>query len=331
MIERLGVKIHLNKRLGKDIHLKELHEKGYEAVFLGVGCPEGSALGLPGDKAQGVTESLSYLKEFNLHGQVKTGKNVVVIGGGNAAIDAARTAKRLGAEKVTIVYRRARAQMPAWEEEIHAALDEHIALETLVAPVEILSREGHVVGLKCKRQILGDYDRSGRRAPVAGSSPDYVIDCDQVIAAIGQNTTFAPLLKDLTIKTNKWGQPTYDKQTGATSVPWLFIGGDAALGAASVVEAVSGGERAAVSIDRLLSGENHAFWRRVRPVNTAFDPDAEPVMTQRATIPCLTAHERVKGFAEVEQSWTSPTALKEARRCLRCDFGKPCDTTQSHS
>jgi NADH-quinone oxidoreductase subunit F len=326
MIERLGVTIETGRALGRDFTLESLRGEGYSAVFLGVGCPEGVELGIPGDRTAGVMESLDFLREYNTKGQVEVGKHVVVIGGGNAAIDAARTALRLGAGKVTIVYRRTRAQMPAWEEEIHAAEEEGIELMTLVAPIEVIAENGRVSGLKCSRQILGDYDRSGRRKPVAGSAPDFVLPCDQVIGAIGQTVDFAPLLGSVALNTTKDGRPVYDELTGQTSEPWLFVGGDAAVGASSVVEAVAGGERAAAGIDQMLTGANHAFWRRAQPIDTLFDPDADPVSYARAEVQALPAKQRRSDFREVEQSWSVSVALREAKRCLRCDYGKTCET-----
>ena len=167
MIERLGVTIETGKALGRDFTLAGLKEQGYEAVFVGVGAPQGVKIGVPGDDAAGVTEALSFLREYNVNGTATVGKNVAVIGGGNAAIDAARTALRLGAESVTILYRRTRAQMPAWGEEIDAADLEGITIETLVAPVEI------VVTL-CKGDCVNEWQRawsphcSGCCSPVAG-------------------------------------------------------------------------------------------------------------------------------------------------------------------
>jgi NADH-quinone oxidoreductase subunit F len=326
MIERLGVTIETGKRLGRDYTLESLRADGYESLFLGVGCPEGTRLGIPGDKTPGIIESLDFLREHNLKGETHVGKHVAVIGGGNTAVDAARTALRLGAEKVTIVYRRTRLQMPAWEEEIRAAEAEGIALMTSVAPVEVLAKNGSMTGLKCRHQIMAEYDKSGRRRPVAGTDPDFLIECDQVIAAVGQRVGLAALLGSVRIKTTEDGRPVYDSLTGQTSEPWLFVGGDMVTGPASVVEAVAAGEKAAIGIDGLLTGENHAFWRRALPVDTHFDPDADPVTYPRAEM--VTLHSRLSrnSFAEAEESWTAAVALRETKRCLRCDFGKPCET-----
>ncbi|MBN2320106.1 MAG: FAD-dependent oxidoreductase [Acidobacteria bacterium] len=322
MIEQMGVSIHTGKRLGRDFSLSGLRDEGYEAVFLGIGCPEGMPLGIPGDDAEGVLDALRFLTAFNLSGTREVGRRVAVVGGGNAAIDAARTALRLGAETVTIVYRRTRAQMPAWEEEIRAAKEEGVILETLLSPVAVVLKDGVVEGLQCRRQALGDYDASGRRRPVARKDSDFVLPCEQVITAVGQKTDFDAILGDTRVERDKYGQIVSDRQTGRTSIPWLFIGGDAATGAASVVEAVAGGERAAAGIDAMLTGTSHAFWRRPEVVDTYFDPDAEPVGYPRAEVPVLQPKQRSRNFQEVELSWSEAVAVREARRCLRCDYGK---------
>ena len=256
------------------------------------------------------------------------GKRVAVIGGGNSAIDAARTALRLGADQVTILYRRTRAQMPAWAEEIDAAEEERIVLQPLVAPVEIVhDAAGKLVGVMCRPMTLGDYDASGRRRPVAGRNADFVVECDQVIAAIGQWLDSEPLFDGVPVETTRKGWLKTDKD-GRTSVEWIFAGGDAVTGPSSVVAAIGAGEKAAVSIDELLSGANHAFWRRDVAVDTAFDPDADPDETPRADVPVVAASMRVGSFDEVELSWAAEVAVAEARRCLRCDYGKTCAETE---
>jgi NADH-quinone oxidoreductase subunit F len=329
MIERMGVTIETGKAMGPDFTLASLKDQGYEAVYLGVGAPQGALIGVPGEDGPGVSEALSFLKAYNVDGDVKVGTKVAIIGGGNSAIDAARTALRLGAEQVTILYRRTRAQMPAWGEEIEAAEEERIIIQPLVAPVEIVrGADGAVTGVKVRPMVLGDYDRSGRRRPVAGRNPDFVVECDQVIAAIGQSLDVSGMFDGVEVETTGRGWLKADTKTGATSVDWVFAGGDAATGPSSVVEAIGAGERAAVAIDAKLSGANHAFWRRDVEVDTFFDPDADPVELERAAIPAMAATVRVGSFDEVELSWAADVAVAEARRCLRCDYGKSCNAEE---
>jgi NADH-quinone oxidoreductase subunit F len=253
------------------------------------------------------------------------GKNVAVIGGGNAAIDAARTALRLGAESVKILYRRTRAQMPAWGEEIDAADLEGIQILTLVAPEEIVrDASGKVTGVRCKEMALGDYDKSGRRRPVAGHNPDFVVEADTVIAAIGQSLDAPAIVDGTPIELNRWGYFSADAVTGQTSTDWVFAGGDATTGPSSVVEAIGAGERAAAGMDELMTGANHAFWRRDIEPPVSFDPDADPEPVDRHAVEELAVAARVTNFDEVELSWAAKTAVAEARRCLRCDYGKYC-------
>jgi NADH-quinone oxidoreductase subunit F len=323
MIETLGVRFEYGKALGRDFTLQSLKDQGYEAVFVGVGAPQGTGIGVPGEDGPGVYDGLSFLKEYNLSGKGEVGKNVAVIGGGNAAIDAARTALRLGAESVRILYRRTRAQMPAWSEEIDAADLEGIDIMTLVAPEEILrDASGKVTGVRCRRMALGDYDRSGRRQPVAGHDPDFVVEADTVIAAIGQKLDAAAVLDGAPVELNRWGYLAADPNTGRTSVDWVFTGGDAATGPASVVEAIGAGEKAAAAMDEYLTGANHAFWRRDVEPPTVFDPDADPEPVERHRIEELAVDARVTNFDEVELGWAAEVAIAEAKRCLRCDYGK---------
>jgi NADH-quinone oxidoreductase subunit F len=328
MIVNMGVKLETGTALGRDFTLAQLKEQGYESVFLGVGAPQGTSIGIPGEDGEGVADALKFLKEYNVNGTAAVGKKVAVIGGGNSAIDAARTALRLGAESVTILYRRTRAQMPAWGEEIDAADMEGITVMPLVAPKEIVrNAAGKVTGVVCTQQALGDYDKSGRRRPVAGRNPDFTVECDQVIAAIGQKLDVAAIAGELPLE-SEWGWIKTDRDTGRTSLDWVFAGGDAATGPSSVVEAIGAGERAAVAIDEQLSGANHAFWRREVAVDVSFDPDADPVMTPRAGVDEIELAQRVSSFDEVELPWELTVAVAEAKRCLRCDYGKVCASTE---
>ncbi|MCC6160241.1 MAG: NADH-quinone oxidoreductase subunit NuoF [Deltaproteobacteria bacterium] len=320
MIERIGVELRYSQRLGRDFTLPDLRGQGYEAVFLGVGAPSGQRLGVPGDEAEGIVEALDYLREYNLRGTAAKGERVLVIGGGNAAVDAARTAVRLGAQNVTLLYRRTREEMPAYAEEVEEAEREGVRMKFLVAPVEVLTQNGRVCGVRAQQMSLGAFDRSGRRRPVATPGGEFVIEGDLVIAAVGQtlDPSFLGVNGELRLRDNHF--IVADPITGRTTIPWLFSGGDAVVGPSSVAEAVGGGERAAVGIDRMFTGKENAFWRLRTQVDTAFDPDADPILVPRAPIRTLPAELRMHNFREVEQPWTETEALREARRCLRCDF-----------
>jgi NADH-quinone oxidoreductase subunit F len=320
MIERMGVTIETNRRLGRDFTLQELRDQGFEAVFLGVGAPFGVHLGVPGDSLPGVDDAIRFLREYNIRGSAPSGRKVVVVGGGNAAIDTARSAIRLGAEAVTVLYRRTREEMPAYAEEVEEAEHEGVIIRVLTAPVEIMAHQGRVGGVKCQAMTLGEFDRSGRRRPTAATEEPFVIPADQVITAIGQRLEPAEILDGLAIPLNPAGFIAVDPLTGRTALDWLYSGGDAALGPSSVVEAVAGGERAAVAIDAQLTGAEHAFWRQDKECPVRFDPAADPVRYPRAKMGLLPVEKRRNNFNEVELPWTEAVALCEAKRCLRCDF-----------
>lgn len=320
MIERLGVDIETNMRLGIDFTLQNLRDQGYEAIFMGIGAPEGTMLGISGEEAEGVTEAMRFLRYYNIRGSVPVGEEVVVIGGGNAAIDAARTALRLGAKSVRVLYRRTRSEMPAYKEEVEEAEREGVRLDLLVAPVEIVTENGRAIGVKCRSMELGGFDRTGRRRPVASEEDDYIIPADQVIVAIGQTLNASEVLDGVELRMTPRNFVAADPRSGQTSVEWLFAGGDAVVGPSSVVEAVGAGERAAVGIDEYLTGENHAFWRKLAPVDTYFDPDAEPVEYPRPQLRLIPVKRRRHNFEEVELPWSESVAIREACRCLRCDY-----------
>ena len=321
MIEQVGVEIHTDMRLGTDFTLRSLRAEGCEAVFLGVGAPHGVGLGIAGDHAAGITDALSFLRTYNLRGSAPVGRQVVVIGGGNSAIDAARTALRLGADRVTVVYRRSREVMPAYREEIDEALAEGVELRLLTAPVEIVSENKAVAGVRCVPMQLGAFDRSGRRRPERGGEA-FVIPADHVLAAIGQSLDVASLSGGVQLARRNNVFIDVDQVTGQTSEKWIFAGGDAVTGPSSVVEAVAAGERAARGIDLYLTGADHAFWRETQPVDTFFDPELEPVETPREKLRLIPVERRRHNFDEVEQPWQEAIAIRQAKRCLRCDYGR---------
>jgi NADH-quinone oxidoreductase subunit F len=325
MIEHMGVEVLTGMELGKNVTLKSLRAEGYDAVFLGVGAPAGVGLGMPGADAEGITDALSFLRTYNLRGSVPVGKNVVVIGGGNSAIDAARTALRLGAESVTVVYRRSREAMPAYEEEIEEAEHEGVTLKLLTAPVEVVLEGKRVAGIKCVPMRLGEFDRSGRRRPEEGGDA-FIIRADHVLVAIGQTLDLQKISNSMQLESRNQAFIAINPVTGQTSEKWIFSGGDAVTGPSSVVEAVAAGERAAVGIDLYLTGKNHAFWREAHEVDTSFDPDAEPSDAPRERLNLISVERRRNNFAEVEQPWAEAAAVRQAGRCLRCDYGKRCAT-----
>ena len=222
---------------------------------------------------------------------------------------------------MTVLYRRTREEMTAYREEVEEAEREGIRIELLVAPKEILrDASGRLLSVRCERMALGAFDRSGRRKPISSGEPDAIFEVDQVISAIGQTMVPPATGNGFGFEMTRSGYLGVDERTGQTSVPWIFAGGDAATGPSTVVGAVAGGERAAVGIDKMLTGAEHAFWRENRVVETAFDPDAEPSAAPRTNPRTLLVERRKHCFREVELGWATPDAVREAKRCLRCDY-----------
>lgn len=263
VLREMGVKIELDMVIGKLLTIDELKEMGYEAVFIGSGAGLPSFMNIPGENLNDVYSANEFLTRINLmHAYeypsydtpIKPYSSVAVIGGGNVAMDAARCAKRLGAGHVYIVYRRSEAEMPARLEEVHHAKEEGIDFRLLEAPVEILGDErGNVTGMKDVRMELGEPDASGRRRPVVIEGSEYVLPVDAVIVAIGQSPN--PMIKNSTpeLKTQPWGGIITNEETGETSIPGVYAGGDAVTGAATVILAMGAGKTAAKSIDEYLS------------------------------------------------------------------------------
>ena len=322
MMERIGVQIETGVCIGKDISIEQLRNQGCEAIFFAIGAPDSTSLKIPGESTKGVTSALEFLRVYNIRGSVPIGRHVVICGGGNAAVDAARTAIRLDAESVTIVYRRTRDEMPAYAEEIEEAVNEGVKLQMLSSPIEIVSENDRVTGLKCKTMKLGDYDRSGRRRPEMTTETEFIIPADQVILAVGQTLDPEKRLQGLHVHLNNDGFIAVDPVSGATSEQAVFAGGDAARGPASVIEAVADGEKAAVGIDQMLTGESHAFWRVEHEIDVPFDPNEDPSPIGRKKLPLIPVERRRNNFAEVEMPWDEATAVRQAKRCLRCDYGK---------
>jgi glutamate synthase (NADPH/NADH) small chain len=263
MIKQLGVDIKTNMVIGKVLSIDELKSEGFEAVFIGSGAGLPSFMGIPGENLNGVYSANEFLTRINLmkaykfpdcDTPVKVGRNVAVVGGGNVAMDAARSAKRLGAENVYIVYRRSEAEMPARLEEVHHAREEGIIFKLLTNPTSIKGTEdGWVKGMECVEMELGEPDASGRRRPVAKKGSEHVIGVETVVIAIGQSPN--PLISSTTadLDTQKWGGIIVDEETGATSKEGVFAGGDAVTGAATVILAMGAGKKAAKAIDKYLN------------------------------------------------------------------------------
>ena len=261
-VQKLGVDIETNVIVGRSITIDELMEDGYKAVFVGSGAGLPRFMGIPGERAMGVFSANEFLTRNNLmkafldnyDTPIKAGKKVIVVGGGNVAMDAARTARRLGAE-VHIVYRRSEEELPARVEEVHHAKEEGVQFDLLTNPVEVLEEDGWVKGIKCVRMELGEPDASGRRRPVPVEGSEFVIDVDTVIMSLG--TSPNPLISSTTegLEVNKWKCIVADEEHGKTSKEGVYAGGDAVTGAATVILAMGAGKAGARGIDEYLSNK----------------------------------------------------------------------------
>lgn len=249
----LGVELKLNTPITPDFNVDDLLSDGYKAAFLGIGAHQGLKLGVPGeDDYEGFLDCIVFLRRVNLGDTTKPGRKVIVIGGGNSAIDAARTALRLGSEEVHIAYRRTVKEMPANPWEIEEAEKEGVKISYLAAPVEILGENGKVVGMKCTRMKLGKLDASGRRRPVPIEGSEFVIEADVIVPSISQQPDLSFLHEGHGLSINRWNSFDIDSRTMQTNRPEIFAGGDSVTGPATVIEAIAAGHQAANSIEKFL-------------------------------------------------------------------------------
>lgn len=314
-IEDVGVKIKTNTRIES---VDSLFEQGYNAVFLGLGAHKGTKMGVDGEDSPGVIDGVTFLRQVSLGEKVKIGKKIAIIGGGNAAIDCSRTALRLGAKEVSIIYRRTRGEMPAASEEVEEALHEGVKITFLAAPNKIKAKSGHLE-LECLQMKLGEPDASGRRRPVPIPGSEYSSDFDNIIASIGQ----APEVPaNLGVKLGRSDIITADKQTLATSREGVFAGGDIVTGPASVIEAIAQGRQAASSIDKYLGGSGiiDESLVTVEGPEPKLGSDGDFLDRKQVTMPCLDTKQRLADFVEVELGYPEATAIEEASRCLRCEL-----------
>lgn len=326
IIEKMGARIECNKRMGKDFTLDSL-EKNFDAVFLAIGAQSATDMRVEGEKEGGAIPGIEFLEDVADGKKVNIGDDVVVVGGGNTAIDAARTSLRLGAKKVTIVYRRTRKEMPADNVEIEAALHEGVQMKFLSAPVK-MAKTKKGVELTCVKMQLGEPDASGRCRPEPVKGSDFVITASAVISAIGQEVDTEGLDADeVTIKLTKWNTLDVNSQNFETNRKGIFAGGDCASGADIAITAIAAGRKAAASIDQYLNGETVTGEPKAYLHLMADKPENNPAelkekilekKSDRTSMPELQVPDRVKSFEEVETGFTREFAMKEAERCLSC-------------
>jgi len=326
-IEGLGIDIKTGNALGKDFSLDSLREQGYKAIFLSVGAQQSLKLSLPGIDLPGVIYALPLLEDVNRHQEVKFSGKVAIIGGGNVAVDCARVAIRSGVTEVNLTCLESRQEMPAFPWEVQRAEEEGVKIYPSLAPQEITGKDGKVTGINFTRVKSIAFDAEGRIKPVLAEGEGMTIDADSVIIAIGQtlDLSFLDGTKGLEVSPKRTVQ--VDPDTLATNIPGVFAGGDM-VNVATVVEAIAAGKKAAISIDRYLSGVDLKEGRLL-PAKQVVAPDEEQLprfveRRQRSQMPMLPLAERVATFHEVELGFAPEMATEEAKRGLNCPVCGNC-------
>lgn len=323
-----NITLECNKTLGTDFTVsKLLEEDGFKAVFIAVGAQKGRELQLENEDAEGVIPSIEFLKAYNQAGKQLAKGHVGVVGGGNSAVDAARTALRQdGVEKVTILYRRTREEMPAFEEEIEAAIQEGIDVKLLTTPIRVNTVDGRLVSLDCVQNRVGKMDSSGRRRPVEIPDSKFTIDLDTLIVAISEQPDVNSISPDAEggLVITKWNTIQVDEYTLSSNRSGVFAGGDVVTGPNTVIAAIAAGKRVAKMIDRYLRGEELRQVEKPKLPDKYIEPitvsEEEMSRLVRAELPRVPVNRRSKSFIEVERAMSEADAEHEALRCLRCDL-----------
>lgn len=317
----LGIELKTDQKLGKDFDLDQLKEEGFEAVFIAVGLPFSRKIELGDSGLKDVLWGLDFLTEVKRGRKVDLKASVLVVGGGNVAVDAARVARRFGAKDVLILYRRSRSEMPAIKAEVDEAEQEGVKLHFLVAPVRVLSRDGQLTGLQCIRMELGEPDGTGRRSPIPVKGSEFEIEADHLIIAVGQTPDKEGILGEFHY--SKSGVLLVNPDTLETDRKGIFAGGDIAKGPSSVIEAIEAGRRAASSIDKFFGSDgmiDENLAERQAVISYTGKREEGFADQRRAEIPTLPPAERIHEFLQVEQCLSDDQAVKEASRCLHCDL-----------
>ena len=323
-IQSLGVEIRCNSKIGGDgITIPQLRQQGYQAIFVAIGAYKSRRLAIDGEDSSGCLDCLQFLRDVRSGKKSGIGNRVAVIGGGNAAIDSARTAWRLDCQKVYLVYRRSRSQMPANIAEIDELVKEGVEIIEQAMPVRILSENGKLTAIECVKTSLGQLDASGRARPLPVPESNFTLEVDSVIIAVSQQPLLEQLLAgvDLTVEARQ--TLSVDAATLATKIPGVFAGGDVVRGADTIISAMGDGRRAAQVIERYLRGESLQLPAEAKSKG-ARDPDQQATAWEiPAALPSVLPEEQRRSFAEVENGFTVEPAQQEAARCLHCDL--QCD------
>lgn len=319
LIKRVGVELKLNTKIEK-LDLKDLQKKGYKAVFLAVGAHIGTKIGADGeDKGyEGFVDGVEFLRDLNLGKKVQIQKKVVIVGGGDTALDCARSCTRLGFDDVEIIYRRSRTEMPAGAEEIEEAEKEGVKINFLMTPVKILAKDGKVTGVECIKMKLGSPDESGRKRPIPVKGSEFIMDTTMVIPAIGQKPHLPVMPGKDKIKVTDWGTIEAAPVSYKTNIEGIFAGGDCITGPATLIEALDAGNKVARSIDCYLRGESYKGEISFEGISVKGKKGAFIASKAACEVELLDVDKRSEGFAEVEDGYSVSQAMQEAQRCLRC-------------
>ena len=326
-IAKKGVEIRYNTPINVNFTVEDLREDGYDAVFIASGAQRSQRVGIPGEleDTAGFYYGLRFLRDIKLGRQVNVGHRLAVIGGGNVALDTARSALRLGADEVNVFYRRSREEMPVTEVEYDQAIAEGINVNFLVSPTRIESENWQVTGLQCIRMSLGEPDESGRRRPIPIAGSEFFVPADTVIAAVGQAPDLSFLPADSALERTRWETLVVDSNSLATNVSGIFAGGDFVTGPAMIIDAIAAGRRGAIAIDKYLKGDVskvQMYDLKTKIVGKLAKRGIEESWEEqpRVSTPTLPVPKRKASFDEVELVLSVKRAGQEAKRCLRCDL-----------
>lgn len=322
-----GVEIRYGCPVGQQFSLDDIFKAGYQAIFIAAGTQKSQRVGIPGEEEgiEGLFYGLSFLRDVKLGKSVPLGKRVAVIGGGNTALDAARTALRLGAEEVDLYYRRSREEMQVTEVEYNEAIEEGVQINFLVNPTRIIHDGQRVKGLECIRMELGEVDETGRRRPLPILGTEFFVEADTVIPAVGQAPDLSFLPPDTKLERTKWETLVVNPNNLATNIPGIFAGGDFVTGPTYVIQAIAAGRRGAIAIDKYLRGDTTPVEMidarsELLPEPKPLELEEAPEERPRVKMPVLSTEERRQSFREIECGFDEERARAEAKRCLRCDL-----------